>query len=87
MNRRLHLMRRIHFMKQHVRSKDMLRFLEQTYNVLEADEEEITDMLSRMDMLERQYHGLIPPLPDSDVTLNNRDEEDEDDEDDENKKF
>jgi hypothetical protein len=84
MNRRLHLMRRIHFMKQHVRSKDMLRFLEQTYNVLEADEEEITDMISRMDFLERQYHGLLPPLPDSDITFN-RDEDDED-EDDENKK-
>jgi hypothetical protein len=85
MNARLHLLRRIHFMKQNVRSKPMLNFLEQTEAVLQADEVEITDLISRVDMIERQFNGLMPPLPDSDITLNNRPDTDAGEDDDEGK--
>jgi hypothetical protein len=80
MNRCQHLIRRIEFMQPHIRSKEFLRFLDQTKNVLQADEIEITDLISRLNIIERQFHGLVPPLPDSDITLNNAEENsDEDD--------
>jgi aspartate aminotransferase-like enzyme len=73
MNRRTHLLKRISYMKEHIRSKDMLRFINQIERVLEDDEVEITDLYSQVKFLERQLDGYIPPLPEYDP-------DDEDDE-------
>jgi capsule polysaccharide export protein KpsE/RkpR len=65
-NSRLRLIRRIHYMKEYIRSKSMLNFLEQTERVLKMDEDEITDLWSQIDLLERGLNGILPYFPDTD---------------------
>jgi hypothetical protein len=66
MNRRMRLIWRIHHMRDYIHSKPMLNFLEQTERVLKMDEEEITDLISQVDILERGLNGILPYFPDAD---------------------
>jgi NADPH-dependent glutamate synthase beta subunit-like oxidoreductase len=76
MNRRLHLMMRIDDLKEHVDDPVVLHVFSDTNRVLEMDEDEITDLISRVNFLEEQVQSYpLPPLPEYDPD----DERDDDD--------
>jgi hypothetical protein len=66
MNRRMHLMMRIDDLKERTKDPVFLRFFSDTSRVLELDEEEITDLISRVNFLEQQLDGYVMPLPEYD---------------------
>jgi hypothetical protein len=64
MNRRLHLMRRIEMMLPHLYSPVMQNFAKEVYKVLQADEDDITDLESRVKFLEDELKRSLPHSPD-----------------------
>lgn len=64
MNRRLHLMQRVDFMRPYIYSKQMQHFLDEVVRCVQGDEDDICELESRVAHLEEQLGGLLPPLPD-----------------------
>lgn len=64
MNRRLHLMRKIDSMMPYLYSPVMRTFAQDVYRVLQTDEDEISDLESRVQYLENELKRATPYLPD-----------------------
>ena len=60
MNRRQHLIQRIERARRHVRDPKLLRVLEDAQRVLEADEDDITQLTQRVDWLEQETERRMP---------------------------
>ena len=60
MNRRQYLIQRIEQARRYVRDPKLVRVLEDAQRVLEADEDDITQLTQRVDWLEQETERRMP---------------------------
>jgi hypothetical protein len=76
MNRRIHLMERISRHLEFERDEQVRALLLDALKVLQY-EEDISDLESQIDILERGLNGILPYFPDSDIRMNGIEDEDD----------